>query len=186
MCFKKIPTDALIAHRAICNIDNALKGGDHQRLVKMTGVKSLLSCDVDEKYEDLKSSDLPLRKRTLETELCIVQAALILNPPHKPYFHLCASSHFRCFHPFCNSTTIFLHPLISCLHLIIHCSPMCYHTLITHYCTYCLHRYYYTSPGTLTLQDTRKPRTYFHLKFPYYSNAITYIIQTIFLTRTHT
>ena len=28
------------------------ESGDHQRLVKMTGVKSLLSCDVDEKYED--------------------------------------------------------------------------------------------------------------------------------------
>ena len=61
----------------------------------MTGVKSLLSCDVDEKYEDLKSSGLPLRRRALETELCIVHAALILNPPHKPYFHLCASSHFH-------------------------------------------------------------------------------------------
>ena len=89
------PTDALISHRTICDIENALKSGDHQRLVKMTGVKSLLSCDVDEKYEDLKSSGLPLRTCTLETELCIVHAALILNPPHKPYFHLCASSHFH-------------------------------------------------------------------------------------------
>ena len=41
--------NALIAHRAICDIDNALKSGNHQRLVKMTGVKSLPSCDVDKK-----------------------------------------------------------------------------------------------------------------------------------------
>ena len=70
-------TDALSAYRAICDIDNALKSGDYQRLVKMAGVKSLLSCDVDEKYEDLQSSDLPLRRPTLETELSIVHAALI-------------------------------------------------------------------------------------------------------------
>ena len=36
----------------------------------MTGVRSLLSCDG-------KSSDLPLRSPTLETELCIVHSALI-------------------------------------------------------------------------------------------------------------
>ena len=56
-------TDALTAHRAICDIDNALKSSDHHRLVKMT----LLSCDVYEKYADLKSSDLPLRRPTLES-----------------------------------------------------------------------------------------------------------------------
>ena len=78
-------TDALIAHRAICDIDNALKSGDYKRLVKMTGVKSLLSFDVDEKYEDLKSSDLPLRRPTLETELCIVHAALIGGYEKKIY-----------------------------------------------------------------------------------------------------
>ena len=78
-------TDALTAHRVICDIDNALKSGDHQTLVKMTGVRPLLSCDVDEKYEDLKSSDLPLRKPTLETELSIVHAALIAGYEKKIY-----------------------------------------------------------------------------------------------------
>ena len=44
-CFKKIPgynvTGALTAHRAICDIVNALKSGNYQRLAKMTGVRSL-------------------------------------------------------------------------------------------------------------------------------------------------
>ena len=43
----------------------------------MSGVKSLLSCDIDERYEDLQSSESPLRRPTLETELSIVHAALI-------------------------------------------------------------------------------------------------------------
>lgn len=51
----------------------------------MTGVKSLPSCDVDEKYEYLKSSDLPLRKPTLETELSSVRAALIAGYEKKIY-----------------------------------------------------------------------------------------------------
>ena len=38
------------------------------------------------------------------------------------------------------------------------------HPLISHYCTYCLHRYYYTSSGALTFQDTNKP--HHHLKIP--------------------
>ena len=36
-------TDALSSHRALCDIDNALKSGNHNSLVKITGVKSLLS-----------------------------------------------------------------------------------------------------------------------------------------------
>ena len=45
----------------------------------------VLSCDVHEKYEDLKSSDLPLRRPTLETELCIVHAALIAGHEKEIY-----------------------------------------------------------------------------------------------------
>ena len=70
-------TDALSAHRAVCDIDNALKTGNHKGLMKVTGIQSLLSCDVEEKYEKLKSSDLPLRRPSLETELAIAHAAVI-------------------------------------------------------------------------------------------------------------
>ena len=70
-------TDALSSHRALCDIDNALKSGNHNSLVKITGVKSLLSCDVEKKYQQLESSDLPLRRSTLETELTVAHAALI-------------------------------------------------------------------------------------------------------------
>ena len=48
-------TDALSAHRALCDIDNALNTGNYKILVKITGVISLLSCDVEDKYKDLQS-----------------------------------------------------------------------------------------------------------------------------------
>ena len=70
-------TDALSAHRALCDIDNALKTGNYKRLVKFTGVKSLLSFDVEDKYQNLQSSDLPLRRSSLETDLTITHTALI-------------------------------------------------------------------------------------------------------------
>ena len=67
-------TDALSAHRAVCDIDHALKNGKHNHLMKITDVQSLLSCDVEEKYNKLKSSELALRRPTLETELAIAHA----------------------------------------------------------------------------------------------------------------
>ena len=72
-------TTALSAHRSVCDIDNALKNGNHRSLIKITGVKSLLSCDVEEKYQKLTPVDCSdsLRRPTLETELAIAHAALI-------------------------------------------------------------------------------------------------------------
>ena len=60
---------ALSAHRSACDIDNALKN-NHRSLIKITGVKSLLSCDAEEKYQKLTPVDCSdsLRKPTLETE----------------------------------------------------------------------------------------------------------------------
>ena len=54
----------------MCDIDNALKNDNHRSLIKITGVKSLLSCDVEEKYQKLTPVDCSdsLRKPTLETE----------------------------------------------------------------------------------------------------------------------
>ena len=48
---------ALSVHRSVCDIDNALKNDNHRSLIKITGVKSLLSCDVEEKYQKLDCSD---------------------------------------------------------------------------------------------------------------------------------
>ena len=50
-------TTTLSAHRSVCDIDNALKNGNHRSLIKITGVKSLLSCDVEEKYQKLTPVD---------------------------------------------------------------------------------------------------------------------------------
>ena len=60
-------TTALSAHRSVCDIDNALKNGNHRSLIKFTGVKSLLSCDVEEKYQKLTPVDCSdsLRRPTL-------------------------------------------------------------------------------------------------------------------------
>ena len=70
---------ALSAHRSVSYIDNALKNGNHRSLIKITGVKSLLSCDVEEKYQKLTPVDCSdsLRRPTLETELAIAHSALI-------------------------------------------------------------------------------------------------------------
>ena len=46
-------TSALSAHRIVCDIDNALKNGNHQRLVQITQVESLLSCNVEQNYQKL-------------------------------------------------------------------------------------------------------------------------------------
>ena len=56
---------------SVCDIDNALKNGNHRSLIKITGVKSFLSWDVEEKYQKLTPVDCSdsLRKPTLETEL---------------------------------------------------------------------------------------------------------------------
>ena len=61
----------------MCDIDNALKNGNNKNLIKITGTQSLLSCDVEEKYHKLKSSDLPLRRPSLERELAIAHATVI-------------------------------------------------------------------------------------------------------------
>ena len=52
-----------------CDIDNALKNDNHRSLIKITGVKSLLSFDVEEKYQKLTPVDLSdsLRMPTLVT-----------------------------------------------------------------------------------------------------------------------
>ena len=53
-------TTALSAHRALCDIDDALKSGNHQSLIHITGVKSLLSCDVEQNYQKLTPVDCSL------------------------------------------------------------------------------------------------------------------------------
>ena len=68
---------ALSAHRSVCDIDNALQNGNHQSLITITHVESLLSCNVEQNYQKLKSTDLSLRRPSLETELAIAHAALI-------------------------------------------------------------------------------------------------------------
>ena len=73
-------TSALSAHRIVCDIDNALKNGNHQRLLQITQIESLLSCNVEQNYQKLtpvQFSDLALRRPNLEVELAIAHAALI-------------------------------------------------------------------------------------------------------------
>ena len=71
-------TSALSAHRIVCNIDNALKNGNHQRLLQITQIESLLSCNVEQNYQKLTPVDCStLRRPNLEMELAIVHAALI-------------------------------------------------------------------------------------------------------------
>ena len=80
-------TTALSAHRSVCDIDSALKNGNHRSLIKFSGVKSLLSCDVEEKYQKLTPVDCSdsLRRPTLETELAIAHAALIAGYEKEVY-----------------------------------------------------------------------------------------------------
>ena len=71
-------TSALSAHRIVCDIDNALKNGNHQRLLQITQIESLLSCNVEQNYQKLTPVDCSaLRRPNLEMELAIVHAALI-------------------------------------------------------------------------------------------------------------
>ena len=63
----------------MCDIHNALKNDNNQSLIEIAGVKSLLSCEVEEKYQKLTPVDCSesLRRPTQETELAIAHAALI-------------------------------------------------------------------------------------------------------------
>ena len=53
---------ALSAHKSVCDIDNALQNGNHQSLIIITHFESLLSCNVDQNYQKLKSTDLSLKR----------------------------------------------------------------------------------------------------------------------------
>ena len=71
-------TSALSAHRIVCDIDNALKNGNHQRLLQITQVESLLSCNVERNYQKLIPIQYSaLRRPNIEMELVIAHAALI-------------------------------------------------------------------------------------------------------------
>ena len=71
-------TSALSAHRIVCDIDNALKNGSHQRLLQIAQVQSLLSCNVEQNYQKLTAVHCSaLRRPNLEMELAIAHAALI-------------------------------------------------------------------------------------------------------------
>jgi hypothetical protein len=71
-------TSALSAHRIVRDIDNALKNGNHQRLLQITQVESLLSCNVEQNYQKLIPVQCSaLRRPNLEMELAIAHAALI-------------------------------------------------------------------------------------------------------------
>ena len=86
-------TEALSAHQTV---DNALQNGNHQRLLKITRVQSLLNCDVDENYQKLipvQSSSvqgtmfflpLPLSK-TMETLNQVQQHASTVLPDPELY-----------------------------------------------------------------------------------------------------
>ena len=68
-------TSALSAHRIVCDIDNALKNGNHQRLLQITQIQSLLSCNVEQKLIPVQR--LALRRPNLEVELAIAHATVI-------------------------------------------------------------------------------------------------------------
>ena len=73
-------SDALSAHKIVYEIDNALNNGNHQNLMRIVQVKSLLSSTVDKSYQKLTAvecSDFGLRRPTLGAELIITHAALI-------------------------------------------------------------------------------------------------------------
>ncbi|CAI8022425.1 hypothetical protein GBAR_LOCUS13170, partial [Geodia barretti] len=71
-------TSALSAHRIVYDIDNALKNGNHQRLLQITQVESLLSCNVEQNYQKLTPVDSSaLRRPNIEMELAIAHAASI-------------------------------------------------------------------------------------------------------------
>ena len=71
-------TSALSAHRIVRDIDNTLKNNNHQRLLKITQIESLLSCNVEQNYQKLTSVQCSAHRRpNLEMELTIAHAALI-------------------------------------------------------------------------------------------------------------
>ena len=89
-------SDALIAHKIVYEIGSALKNGNHQSLMRITRLKSLLSPTVDDNYQKVavECSDLGLRRPTLETELVIAHAALIAGFEKEIYDfpeHVCIS-----------------------------------------------------------------------------------------------
>ena len=71
---------ALVSHKCVCKIDRALSAGDYSKLMKITGIKyieSLLSNDVDLKYEQITHNNSYLRQPDLEDKLVFTHAALI-------------------------------------------------------------------------------------------------------------
>ena len=71
---------ALVCHKCVCKIDQALSAGDYSKLMKITGIKyieSLLSNDVDLKYEQITHNNSYLRQPDLEDKLVFTHAALI-------------------------------------------------------------------------------------------------------------
>ena len=71
---------ALVSHKCVCKIDQALSAGDYSKLMEITGIKnieSLLSNDVDLKYEQIKHNNSYLRQPDLEEKLVVTHAALI-------------------------------------------------------------------------------------------------------------
>ena len=71
---------AIVCHKCVCKIDQALSAGDYSKLMEITGIKnieSLLSNDVDLKYEQIKHNNSYLRQPDLEEKLVVTHAALI-------------------------------------------------------------------------------------------------------------
>ena len=62
-------TSALSAHRIVYDIENALK---NKRLLQITQVESLLSCNVEQNYPPVQCS-----RPNIEMDLAIAHAALI-------------------------------------------------------------------------------------------------------------
>ena len=79
--FLSLVSDVLSAHKIMCEIDDAYKNGNHQNIMRITRVKSLLSSTIDQNYQKLSEivecSDFGLRRPTLETKPVIAHAALI-------------------------------------------------------------------------------------------------------------
>ena len=71
---------ALVCHKCVCEIDQALSAGDYSKLMEITGIKnieSLLSNDVDLRYEQITHNTSYLRQPDLEEKLVVTHAALI-------------------------------------------------------------------------------------------------------------
>ena len=71
---------AIVSHKCVCEIDQALGTGEYSKLMKITGIKnieSLLGNDVEHKYEEITHDNLYLRQPDLEDKLVFTHAALI-------------------------------------------------------------------------------------------------------------